>query len=150
MKILFVCLGNICRSPIADGVMRDLVHKEGLDWTIDSAGTGSWHAGEAPDKRAQRTAGKFGVDISGLRARQFRVSDFDDFDKIFVMDSSNYGDVMAKARSESDRMKVELLLNRSYPGMNKAVPDPWYNEELFEEVFHMISEACGVILSENR
>jgi protein-tyrosine phosphatase len=147
MKILMVCLGNICRSPLADGIMRKLVQDYNLDWTIDSAGTGNWHVGETPDRRAIQTAKKFGVDISGLCARQFSVKDFDEFDKIYVMDASNYQDVIALARNEEDKKKVDLLLNLTHPKMNKTVPDPWYDETLFEPVFKMIEEACKKIVA---
>lgn len=146
MRILMVCLGNICRSPLADGIMRKLVEEEQLGWIIDSAGTGSWHVGEAPDKRAIQTAKKFGVDISNLCARQFVVNDFDDFDLIYVMDASNYQNVLSLARSEDDKQKVEMLLNVTHPGMNKTVPDPWYDETLFEPVFEMIEEACKEVI----
>ncbi len=150
MKILMVCLGNICRSPIADGIMRKLISDHRLDWEIDSAGTGSWHVGEAPDARAQKTALGFGVDISPLRARLFTSRDFDAFDKIYVMDSSNYRDVIAQARNDEDRHKVEILLNLVEPGRNKAVPDPWYDEKLFVPVFRMIEEACQEIIRRHK
>ncbi len=148
-KILFVCLGNICRSPIADGIMRSLAHKHQLDWEIDSAGTGSWHSGEAPDKRAQHIASVFGVDISHLVARQFKMDDFDYFDQIFAMDSSNYSNLIKLARNENDKAKVDLILNQTYPRMNRAVPDPWYDDNLFEPVFKMLEEACLKILEDH-
>jgi protein-tyrosine phosphatase len=119
MKILMVCLGNICRSPLAEGVLRHLSEQQGLGWEIDSAGTGDWHVGHPPDPRSVQVARRNGIDISKLRGRQFRVQDFDDFDRIFVMDLNNYRDVLRKARSDADREKVQLLLEHQQP-----VPDP--------------------------
>lgn len=146
MKILFVCLGNICRSPLADGVMRRLVQENKLDWEIDSAGTGGWHAGEAPDKRAQAIAKKFGTDIGFLRARQFQQKDFEEFDKIYVMDAQNYKDVLAQTQNPEHQSKVDLFLNLSHPGENRQVPDPWYDDKLFEPVYKMVEEACRKLL----
>ncbi len=146
MKILFVCLGNICRSPLADGVMRSLVEKHQLPWIVDSAGTANYHVGEAPDKRAQAIAKNNGVDISGLRGRQFQTIDFDEFDYIFAMDASNYQNIVKLARNEQDKDKVELFLNRLEPGKNRGVQDPWYDDALFEPVFKEIEQTCGVII----
>ncbi|MEC5142199.1 low molecular weight protein-tyrosine-phosphatase [Chitinophaga sp. 212800010-3] len=140
MKILMVCLGNICRSPLAEGIMRHLAAEKGLQWEIDSAGTGNWHVGHAPDHRSIREARKHGVDISGLRGRQFQTADFDQFDHIYVMDRNNYADVLRKARNEADKAKVEFLL-----AGNKDVPDPWYDDALFAPVYKMIYEACDTI-----
>jgi len=149
MKLLFVCLGNICRSPLADGIMRDLVQKKKLNWVVDSAGTANYHVGEHPDKRAQKVAKKFGVDISNLTARQFSVKDFDEFDIIFAMDAQNYQDIIKLARDENDKSKVELFLNRLEPGMNRGVRDPWFDDALFEPVFKEIEATCLVIVSKN-
>lgn len=146
MNILFVCLGNICRSPLADGVMRTLVKKHQLPWTVDSAGTANYHVGEAPDKRAQAIAKKNGVDISDLRGRQFQVNDFDDFDYIFAMDASNYQNILKLARNQDDINKVELFLNRLEPGMNRGVQDPWYDDALFEPVYKEIEQTCKAII----
>lgn len=148
MRILFVCLGNICRSPIADGVMRHLVKTHKLDWYVDSAGTSNYHIGEHPDRRAQKIAMKYNVDISDLKGRQFSVNDFDDFDYIFVMDASNYQNVVKLARTEEDKAKVELFLNRLEPGMNRGVQDPWYDDALFEPVYKEIEKTCKIILSD--
>lgn len=142
MRILMVCLGNICRSPLAEGIMRNLIEKHGLDWEVDSAGTSGWHAGEAPDKRSIAVARKYGIDISGLQAWQFSQRDFDRFDKIFVMDSSNYQDVIKLARDEKDRSKVELLMNLVQPDRNQPVPDPYWNDKQFDPVYQMIYWAC--------
>src|SRR5689334_17375007 len=108
MKILMVCLGNICRSPMAEGILRKMAEARGINLTVDSAGTGGWHVGEHPDKRAVLTARKFDIDISRLTGRQFdAANDFDSFDRIYVMDASNYKDVLKMARNESDRLKVD-------------------------------------------
>src|SRR4051812_20355013 len=106
MNILMVCLGNICRSPLAEGIMQHLVKQNGLDWEVDSAGTGNWHVGQGPDRRSVRVASDNGIDISRQVCRAFSVSDFDRFDHILVMDSNNLRDVLAKARNDNDRNKV--------------------------------------------
>ncbi len=143
MKVLMVCLGNICRSPMAEGILRKKSLDYKLDLHIDSAGTGDWHTGESPDPRAIRTANFFGINISKLKARQFNVSDFDNFDKIFAMDQSNMKNILALARNESDKNKVELLLNHIPHQKNKNVPDPWFGgEEGFTDVFNLLDEAC--------
>lgn len=147
MKILFVCLGNICRSPIADGILRAKAKREKLNITVDSAGTSSWHHGENPDPRAIACARKFGVDISQLVARPFSKKDFNEFDKIYVMDSSNYQDVLRLAENSDDEAKVEMVLNLIEPGKNKSVPDPYYGgDEGFDEVFKMLDKACEEII----
>lgn len=147
MKILMVCLGNICRSPLAEGILRKKLSEKGIENVkVDSAGTSSYHIGQAPDSRSQQNALSHGTDLSSLRARQFGVSDFDDFDKIYVMDSSNYSDVLSLARDASDSEKVELLLNSSHPGSNMAVPDPYFGgENGFENVYQLVDEACDII-----
>jgi protein-tyrosine phosphatase len=147
-KILMVCLGNICRSPLAEGILRVKAEKAGIDITIDSAGTSNYHIGENPDKRTVLNAQKHAVDVAKLKARQFSVFDFDEFDHIFVMDSSNYSDVISLARNNSDRKKVELILNRVYPGSDMSVPDPYFGgEQGFENVFILLDKACDVIVS---
>ncbi|OCX50381.1 protein tyrosine phosphatase [Mucilaginibacter sp. PPCGB 2223] len=140
MKILMVCLGNICRSPLAHGIMEQLAADNGLDWTIDSAGTGNWHIGQAPDRRSIRTAFEHGVDISKQVCRQFCISDFDDYDVIYVMDKSNLRDVLSLARNDRDAAKVKLLLG------DQEVPDPYYNDSQFEPVFNMLEEGCKQII----
>jgi protein-tyrosine phosphatase len=143
-----VCLGNICRSPLAEGILRVKAEKAGIDITIDSAGTSNYHIGECPDKRTILNAQKHAVDVAKLKARQFSVNDFDEFDHIFVMDSSNYSDVISLARNNSDRKKVELILNRVYPGSDMSVPDPYFGgEQGFENVFILLDKACDVIVS---
>lgn len=148
MKILMVCLGNICRSPMADGLLRKKVREENLDVFVDSAGTSDYHTGAAPDQRMQATAKKSGYPIDELRARQFSVQDFDDFDLIYAMDSSNYNNILSLARNENDSFKVRLILNELYPGENRAVPDPYFGgEQGFTEVFQMLDEATDVIIN---
>lgn len=138
IRILMVCLGNICRSPLAEGIMRSKLTK---DYYIDSAGTGGWHAGEAPDKRSIQTARNHGIDISKQRARKFSITDFDTFDIIFVMDQSNYKDVINLAPNEAAKSKVQLLLDNS-----KEVPDPYYGTlEDFEQVYQLLNQACETI-----
>jgi protein-tyrosine phosphatase len=145
-SVLMVCLGNICRSPLAEGILRDKAQKLNLDIAIDSAGTSNYHVGEHPDNRTIANAKKHGIDLTQLKGRQFEVADFDKFDTIFVMDSSNYADVMALTRDENDKQKVELILNRVYPNSNMAVPDPYFGgEQGFENVFILLEKACDVI-----
>lgn len=142
MKILMVCLGNICRSPLAHGIMEHLVAEQGLDWTVDSAGTGDWHVGQGPDRRSTREARNNGIDISKQVCRQFNVRDFDDFDLIVVMDENNYRDVTNQARNEQHKAKVRLLLG------DKEVPDPYYNDSQFAPVFKMIEVGCMELIEE--
>ncbi|MFT6850749.1 MAG: protein-tyrosine phosphatase [Sphingobacteriales bacterium] len=146
MKVLFVCLGNICRSPMAEGILTDLVAKSGLKWEVDSAGTGDWHVGEQPDPRALATAKKFGVDISKQKARQFTPEDFDNFDRIYVMDTNNYRDLLKQTRGQADMVKVDWVLNLSHPGQNKGVTDPYFAEDQFETVFNELKESCKVLI----
>ncbi len=149
MKVLFVCLGNICRSPMAEGVLRTKAKERGLSLEIDSSGTGDWHVGEAPDKRAQRCMNDFGDDISDLRARQFKKSDFHYYDRIFVMDKSNYQNVVAQANDSAQKEKVELFLNLSHPGEDREVPDPYYGgNEGFKNVYNMLDEAAESFLNQ--
>ena len=146
VNILMVCLGNICRSPVADGIMRKKAKVHNLKIKVDSAGTSGYHNGENPDRRSQQNALKNGVDISNLISRKFTVEDFDDFDLIYVMDSSNQRDVLSLSRNENDRNKVSLILNELYPGENRSVPDPYFGgEDGFENVFRMLDEACEKI-----
>lgn len=141
-----VCLGNICRSPLAEGILRNKLEKAGLDLTLDSAGTSNYHTGQCPDERTIRNAKKHGIDVSRLKARQFSAEDYDRFDRIFVMDASNYSDVIALARNENDRKKVELILNSVYPNANMSVPDPYFGgDQGFENVFILLDNACEVI-----
>lgn len=134
MKILMVCLGNICRSPLAEGILRSKLSEE---FHIDSAGTGDWHVGNCPDKRSISVAKKYGIDISAQRARQFNPKDFDEFDLIYVMEESNFEDVISMAKSEIHKSKVQLILG------DKNVPDPYYGgDEGFENVYKMLEEVA--------
>jgi protein-tyrosine phosphatase len=147
MKVLMVCLGNICRSPLAEGILRKKIQQKNLNIEVDSAGTGSWHIGENPDPRAVSIALKYGIDISGLIGRQFTMEDFDRFDRILVMDDANYSAIMALARNEAERKKVELILNHSHPATNACVPDPYFGgQEGFERVYRLLDEACEKFL----
>lgn len=142
-KILLVCLGNICRSPLAEGILRSKLNET---FQIDSAGTGGWHAGELPDKRSIQIAQKYGIDITDQRARKFQKQDFDTFDHIFVMDNQNYKDVISLATNETHKNKVQLILEEIFPGERVDVPDPYYGlEDGFEKVFQMLDEACDSI-----
>jgi protein-tyrosine phosphatase len=147
MRILMVCLGNICRSPLAEGILQHMADRAGLNWTVESAGTNNWHAGEAPHPLSQKVARLNGIDISRQKARQFRKEDMERFDRIYVMDRSNYADVRHMAGDAWNEHKVELLLNELYPGENREVPDPWYGEEDgYHHVFELISRACAQII----
>jgi len=141
MKILMVCLGNICRSPLAEGIMKDKVSQAGLDWFVDSAGTSGWHAGELPDNRSIQVARQRGIDITDQRSRQFRPEDLDQFDTIFVMDRHNHQDVLRLAKTEMQRNKVRLLLEEVHDHPTGEVPDPYYDGG-FDRVFDMIEDAC--------
>ncbi|HTA61989.1 MAG TPA: low molecular weight protein-tyrosine-phosphatase [Bacteroidia bacterium] len=148
-KILFVCLGNICRSPLGEGIMLHFIEEQNLEnrFQVDSAGTAGYHINEAPDHRTIANAKKNGVDISKLRARKFIAEDFDAFDKIYVMDESNYSNVIAMAKNTSQKNKVDYLLNVLYPQQNKHVPDPYYGTEKdFEAVFQLVYKACQKII----
>lgn len=143
-KILMVCLGNICRSPLAEGILKSKLPSD--SFFVDSAGTGDYHIGKNPDSRSIAIARKHGLDISNLKGRQFNVSDFDKFDIIYVMDESNYRNVLLLARNEQDKAKVKFILNEIHPNQNYNVPDPYFGgNDGFENVYHMLDEACSVI-----
>jgi protein-tyrosine phosphatase len=148
MKILMVCLGNICRSPLAEGIMKNKIETLGLPWQVDSAGTGNYHAGELPDRRSIAVAKKYGIDITYQRARQFQIDDYHNFDLILVMDKSNYKNVILLAQNESDKKKVSLILDFSDSALDE-VPDPYWDDNGFEAVYQMLDvldEACEQIL----
>jgi len=148
MKILMVCLGNICRSPLAEGIMQQKIQQMGLDWEVDSAGTNGYHVGEAPHRLSQKVARMHGIDISGQRARKFTPSDFDKFDKIYAMASDVIDEMQWIARNKFDASKVDLLMNEVYPGSDMDIPDPWYGPEPgYHEVFDMIDKACDAVIS---
>lgn len=144
VKILMVCLGNICRSPLAEGILQSKLPAD--KFFVDSAGTGNWHAGQNPDKRSVATAKERGLDISCQIARQLKPSDFEEFDHIFVMDASNYRDVTALAPNEKAKAKVQLMMDAVYPGQNVDVPDPyWSGQDGFDKVYDMLNEACTIV-----
>lgn len=139
-----VCLGNICRSPLAEGILKSKVFS--FKTFIDSAGTGAYHLGELPDKRSIAVANSHDIDITSQRARKFSVKDFDKFDIIYVMDNANYTDVVKLARNEKDVSKVKLILNEVFPNENLDVPDPYNGGEFgFRNVYKMLDQACDVI-----
>ena len=146
-KVLMVCLGNICRSPLAEGLLKSKVNKEEV--FVDSAGTSNYHIGDAPDPRSVSVAQKYGIDISDQMGRQFKVQDFDTFDHIYVMDNSNYRNVIALARNEKDEKKVSLILEKIFPGDEASVPDPYQGGyQGFENVYNMLNEATDIIAKE--
>lgn len=139
MKILMVCLGNICRSPMAHGILRNRIKEKGLDWEVDSAGTGHWHVGEAPDSRAAAVASAGDIDISDLRARQLEEDDFYEYDWILVMDDSNYKNALSIAPGDAKAHLQRLTDFHPDPKVNR-VPDP-YLEGGFEHVFQLVHTA---------
>lgn len=148
MKILMVCLGNICRSPLAEGILKSKIHERGLNWQVDSAGTGSWHIGERPDPRSIAVARRYGIDITDQRARQFSAEDLDQFDLVLAMDQSNFRDILRLSRTEQQQGKVEMILNFVEPGRNESVPDPYWDDDGFEKVFHLLDEACDLLIEQ--
>ncbi|HLF62344.1 MAG TPA: low molecular weight protein-tyrosine-phosphatase [Saprospiraceae bacterium] len=146
MKILIVCLGNICRSPMAEGILRHLSRKENLDWQIDSAGTGSWHIGEQPDPRAIAVCAGRGIDIRNQRARQFRHTDLDQFDLILTMDNDNHSQVISMTNSLEHRLKVRRIMSFSTTPEDN-VPDPYFDGS-FEEVYDLLLEVCARIIED--
>lgn len=142
--VLMVCLGNICRSPLAEGILKSKVNSTNI--FVDSAGTGNYHIGGLPDDRSIAVAEKHNINITDQRCRQFSVEDFDKFDVIYVMDNSNKRDVLSLARNENDKLKVKMILNELFPNENVDVPDP-YTGGLngFEQVFNMLDKACSVV-----
>ena len=142
-----VCLGNICRSPLADGLLRDKVKQRNLSVVVDSAGTSAHHVGNSPDPRMVRTANQFGLDISNLRSRQFVRTDFDAFDHIYVMDKENLRNVSKLARNTDDMKKVSLILNLLAPNQNQEVPDPYYGGDAgFLDVYSLLDRATDHII----
>ncbi|MCZ2223947.1 MAG: low molecular weight phosphotyrosine protein phosphatase [Chitinophagales bacterium] len=147
MKFLMVCLGNICRSPLAEGILQKKIQELKLDWQVDSAGTAGYHIGCKPHNLSQKVAKLNGIDISQQQCRQFVKEDMLLFDKIYVMDKNNYANVKDISEELWNENKVELLLNEIYPNKNLDVLDPWYGEEDgYHKVFEMIDKACDVIV----
>ncbi|HSI68757.1 MAG TPA: low molecular weight protein-tyrosine-phosphatase [Gillisia sp.] len=143
-RVLMVCLGNICRSPLAEGILKSKVDLNKVH--IESAGTGDYHIDDAPDSRSIAVGRRYGLDITDQRGRQFSPEDFDRFDHIYVMDTFNYDDVISQARKEEDKKKVKLILDEVFPGEKVDVPDPYHGgEHGFENVYEMLNEACDII-----
>jgi protein-tyrosine phosphatase len=144
VKILMVCLGNICRSPLAEGILASKLPKN--KFKVDSAGTGSWHVGHKPDDRSVAVAKKNKINISEQKGRQFSKSDFDSFDYIYVMDNSNYNDVIELAENQEQKQKVQLILDELFPNEKVDVPDPYFGlPNGFEIVYNMLDEVCDII-----
>lgn len=142
-----VCLGNICRSPLAEGILKQKAVQHGLNWHIESAGTNGYHTGEAPHRLSQKVAKMNGVEICHQRAQRFSAADFGRFDKIYAMAADVISDMKRIAGNKYDVSKVDLLLNELNPGENLDVPDPWYGTEPgYHEVYKMIDEACEKII----
>jgi len=148
MQILMVCLGNICRSPLAQGILEHKAAAAGLAVYVDSAGVGGWHAGESPDHRGCAVALKYGVDISHQRARQITAQDIVTFDRIYAMDRQNLKDILHLCPDDSARKRVRLIMDEVYPGESREVPDPYYDHHLFEPVYLQLSEAAEQIVKD--
>lgn len=145
-----VCLGNICRSPMAEGILRHQLMDASINAVIDSAGTGGWHAGENPDRRAIHNMKEHGIDISKLVARQFKKNDFDQFDLILAMDESNYVDILKLATDQQQKNKVRLILSYLEKQKDLSVPDPWYgDQDGFETVFQLLDHACSAVVKKH-
>lgn len=143
-KVLMVCLGNICRSPLAEGILKSKLNSNSV--YVDSAGTGDYHIGDPPDPRSIAIGKKYGLDITSQLGRQFESADFDRFDHIYVMDNFNFSDVISLAKNEEQKKKVKLILNEVFPGENVDVPDPYQGgQQGFENVYQMLDQACEII-----
>lgn len=142
-----VCLGNICRSPLAEGILKSKIDPSKVE--VASAGTGDWHVGQLPDDRSIKIAEKHNIDITDQRGRHFTSKDFDEFDLIYVMDNSNKENVLALAKNDEHRKKVKLILDEIFPGENVDVPDPYYGGNSgFDSVYKMLDEACEKIAAQ--
>lgn len=143
-----VCLGNICRSPLAQGILEKKSKESNLNIYVDSAGTGGWHVGSSPDLRSINIAKKYNIDISDQKARKFSTYDFQEFDKIFVMDNNNYRDLIRLCSNKKEWNKIQLILKNIDPENNTSVPDPYYGEEDgFEKIYRLLEKACSEIIS---
>jgi protein-tyrosine phosphatase len=151
MKILMVCLGNICRSPLAEGILQDKAFKAGLTWSVESAGTETYHIGQPPHPLSQKVAKQNGIDICNQRARRFESADFQNFDKIYAMSGDVINEMRRIAGKHFVAAKVDLLMNEVYPGENLDVPDPWYagTESGFRHAFDLIDAACEKIIEKH-
>lgn len=144
IKVLMVCLGNICRSPLAQGILESKL--DAKKYLVASAGTANYHTGKLPDPRSIAVARKNGIDITNQRAAQFHASNFNTYDYIFAMDESNYKNIITLAETDSQKEKAHLILNEITPGSNAEVPDPYYGGDLgFDHVFKLLDEACNQI-----
>ncbi len=149
MKVLMVCLGNICRSPLAEGILEKKINENGLDVSVDSAATSDYHVGDKPDPRSISKAAEYGIDITAQRGRQIQKSDFQEFDRIFVMDTSNYSNTVALTNKIEEIDKVEMILNLITPSSNQSVPDPYFGgEDGFENAYRLLDAACDVIIKQ--
>ena len=147
MKILMVCLGNICRSPLAEGILQHKAKEAGLNWQVESAGTESYHIGEPPHHLSQKVAKLNGIDICEQRARRFVKVDFSRYDKIYAMSADVLEEMKRMAKDHFDESRTDLILNELFPDEHRSVPDPWYGEEPgFHDVFALIDEACDAII----
>lgn len=147
VKILMVCLGNICRSPIAHGILQARIQSSGLDWSVDSAGTSSFHNGEAPHTGSIQIAAENGIDISGQRSRLFVKQDFKKYDLLVAMDRSNYENILKLKPQHSDCAEVRMLMNYLHPGQDLEVPDPYYHGG-FPKVYEMVDNAIEALIKE--
>ena len=147
MTILMVCLGNICRSPLAEGILKEKCKKAGLNWKVESAGTNGLHTGEPPHPLSQKVAKMNGIDISGQHSRMLVNEDFGRFDKIYAMAADVMEEMELIGKQSFELANVDLLLNECLPGENKDVPDPWFGEEEgYHKVYNMIELACEAII----
>ena len=151
MKILMVCLGNICRSPLAEGILQHKVNEAGLSWKVESAGTNSYHIGEPPHHLSQKVAELNGINICDQRARRFKPSDLEEYDLLYAMSKDVIDDMKSMAGNKWQQEKVRLLMEELHPGQHMDVPDPWYGPEPgYHEVYKMIEAACEKILQKAR
>jgi len=141
-----VCLGNICRSPLAQGILEKKIKEHNLSWKVDSAGTASYHVGELPDKRSIEKAIEYGVDITDQRSRKVTIEGFKDFDLILAMDASNFNNLLKLSDNPDDQRKIKMILNYSYPDQNRQVPDPYYDNG-FENVYRLLDQACDSLIA---
>ncbi|MEL6941639.1 MAG: low molecular weight protein-tyrosine-phosphatase [Bacteroidota bacterium] len=142
-----VCLGNICRSPLAEGILKQKVAERQLNWEVDSAGTGAWHVGELPDPRSISTARKHSLDITDQRARQFQAKDLKEYDLILAMDVSNYRNILQLDQENLYKNKVKMIMNYLHPQGNISVPDPYWDDNGFEQVYEMLDKACEQLIA---
>ena len=151
MRILMVCLGNICRSPIAEGILRHKAQQHGLNWIIDSAGTESYHVGEQPHRFSQKICAANGIDISYQRARQFVKADFKNYDLIYALAGDVYAEIGRIGGLQADMKKVHYFMNELNAGANQSVPDPYYGSENgYETVYQLIDKNCDAIIANHQ